>query len=251
MHASVRPLAICAVAVLLQGGAMGVGSAQNAPATHPPIPGVAPPSAYGPGWGNEEEEDSSPPPSEAAAPTELPVLYVTSVQILQTAGETGTDIVRVTGIVSSEGWSAPQLVPTYPGKPFDNVLDLQLIATRPDQSQGASGFFPVSAIFAIEGGSPVDGVRVRGSENAITLRKIPGEAQAALKVDDCASCVGKKFAAAGSASQAEQNIIREEDLPRPLRIIRDTDGIRGTEQDPNRLTLIIDKNNTILEAFWE
>ena len=248
MHASVRPLAICAVAVLLQGGAIGIGSAQNAPETHPPIPGVAPPSAYGPGWGPEEE---SPPPSEAAAPTELPILFVTDVEILQASGGNGTDIVQVTGIASSEGWSAPQLVPTYPGKPFDNVLDLELIATPPDQSEGASGFFPVSAIFAIDGGSAVDGVRVRGSENAITLRKIPGAAQAAINVDDCAKCVGKKFAPAGSAAQAEQNVVREEDLPKSLRIIKDTDGIRGIEQDPNRLTLIVDKNNTILEAFWE
>jgi len=181
----------------------------------------------------------------------MPVLFVTEVEILQASGGNGTDIVRVTGIASSEGWSAPQLVPTYPGKPFDNVLDLELIATPPDQSEGAGGFFPVSAIFAIEGGSPVDGVRVRGSENAITLRKIPGAAQTTLKVDDCAKCVGKKFAPAGSAPQAEQNVIREEDLPKSLRIIKETDGIRGTEQDPNRLTLIVDKNNTILEAFWE
>jgi len=235
--------------VLLQGGAIGLGSAQNAPATHPPIPGVAPPSAYGPGWGPEEE--SAAPPSEGASPNELPVLYVTDVEILQASGGTGTDIVRVTGIASSEGWSAPQLVPTYPGKPSDNVLDLELIATPPDQSEGASGFFPVSAIFAIEGGSPVDGVRVRGSENAITLRKIPGAAQATINVNDCANCVGKKFAPAGSASQAEQNVVREEDLPKSLRIIKDTDGIRGIEQNPNRLTLMLDKNNIVLEAFWE
>lgn len=248
MHASIRPLAICAVAVLLQGGGVGIGSAQNAPAAHPPIPGVAPPSASGPGWGPEEE---SPPPSEAAAPNELPVLYVTNVEILHASGGTGMDIVRVTGIASSEGWSTPQLVPTYPGKPFDNILDLELIATPPDQSEGASGFFPVSAIFSIEGGSPLAGVRVRGSDNAITLRKVPGAEEAAIKVDDCANCVGKKFAPAGSAPQAAQNIVREEDLPKPLRVIRDTDGIRGMEQDPNRLTLIVDDNNTILEAFWE
>jgi hypothetical protein len=250
MHASVRPLAIGAVAVLLQGGTIGIGSAQNAPATHPPIPGVAPPSDYGPGWG-PEQESPPPPPSEAAAPNELPVLYVTDVEILQASGGTRTNIVHVTGIASSEGWSEPQLVPTYPGKPFDNVLDLELIATPPDQSEDASGFFPVSAIFAIEGGFPVDGVRVRGSENAITLRKIPGAAQATINVDDCGKCVGKKFAPAGSAPQAEQNVVREEDLPKSLRIIKDTDGIRNNEQDPNRLTLIVDKNNTILTAFWE
>lgn len=40
-------------------------------------------------------------------------------------------------------------------------------------------------------------------------------------------------------------------LPKLLRVVRASDGIRGTEQDPNRLTLILGENNTILEAFWE
>jgi hypothetical protein len=248
MHATMRPLIICAVAALLQGGGLGYALAQNAPAAHPPVPGAAPPSASGPGWGPEEEP---PPPPEAAPPDQLPVLYVTNVEVLHASGGTGLDIVRVTGLASSEGWGAPDLVPTYAGKPYDNVLDLELIATPPEQSEDAGGFFPVSAIFAIEGGSPVAGVRVRGSENAITLRQMPGAAQAAIHVDDCAKCVGAKFAPAGSASQGDPNVVREEDLPKPLRIIRDTDGIHGTEHDPNRLTLIVDKNNTILEAFWE
>jgi hypothetical protein len=248
MHATMRPLVICAVASLLQAGGVGFALAQNAPAAHPPIPGAAPPSASGPGWGPEEEP---PPPAEAAAPEQLPVLFVTSVEILHASSGAGMDIVRVTGLVSSEGWGDPQLVPTYAGKPYDNVLDLELIAAPPEQSEDAGGFFPVSAIFAIEGGYPVAGVRVRGSENAITLRQIPGAAQAAIKVNDCAKCVGQKFAPAGSASQDDQNVVREEDLPKPLRIINDTDGIRGVEHDPNRLTLILNKDNTILEAFWE
>ena len=248
MHATMRPLVICAVAALLQGGGMGYALAQNAPAAHPPVPGAAPPSASGPGWGPEEEP---PPPPEAAPPEELPVLYVTSVEVLHASAGSGMDIVRVTGLASSEGWSAPELVPTYPGKPYDNVLDLELIASPPEQSEDAGGFFPVSAIFAIEEGTPLAGVRVRGSQNAITLRQIPGTAQAADHANDCAKCVGAKFAPAGTASQAEPNVIREEDLPKPLRIIKDTDGIRGVEHDPNRLTLVIDKDNTILEAFWE
>jgi hypothetical protein len=248
MHATIRPLVICAVAALVLGVGMGFASAQNAPAAHPPTPGAAPPSASGPGWGPEEE---LPPPPEAAAQEERPALYVTSVEILHASAGEGMDIVRVTGLASSEGWSAPQLVPTYAGKPSDNVLDLELIATPPEQSEDATGFVPVSAIFAIEGGNPPKGVRVRGSENAITVRPIPGSAQAAINVNDCAKCLGKKFAAAGSAPQGQPNVVREEDLPKFLRIVKASDGIRGTQHNPNRLTLILDEDNTIVEAFWE
>jgi hypothetical protein len=248
MHATIRPLVICAVVALVQGLGTGFALAQNAPAAHPAIPGVAPPSASGPGWGPEEE---LPPPPEGAAPEDLPALYVTSVEILHASAGQGMDIVRVTGLASSEGWSAPQLVPTYAGKPSDNVLDLELIATPPEQSEQATGFVPISAIFEIEGGTPFAGVRVRGSENAITVRHTPGTAQATISVTDCANCMGKKFAPAGSASQAQPNVVRAEDLPKLLRVVKASEGIRGTRHDPNRLTLILDEDNTIVEAFWE
>jgi hypothetical protein len=176
---------------------------------------------------------------------------VTSVEILHASAESGMNIVRVTGLASSDGWSQPQLVPTYAGKPFDNVLDLELIATPPEQSEDATGFFPVSAVLAIEGGYQFAGVRVRSSENAITVRQVPGAAEAAISVNSCANCAGKKFAPAGSAPQTQQNVVREEDLPKLLRIVKASDGIRGIEHDPNRLTLILDEDNTILEAFWE
>lgn len=86
------------------------------------------------------EEGADPAPADTAA-AELPVLYVTSVEVLRASGDPEPDIVRVTGFASSEGWSAPQLVPTYAGRPFDGILDLELIATPPDQSEarGQSG----------------------------------------------------------------------------------------------------------------
>lgn len=248
MHATIRPLVICAVAALVLAGGTGFALAQNAPAAHPSIPGAAPPSVSGPGWGPEEE---MPPPPEAAAQEDLPVLYVTSVEVLHASAGQGMDIVRVTGLASSEGWSAPQLVPTYAGKPSDNVLDLELIATPPEHSEQATGFVPISALFAIEGGTPLAGVRVRGSENAIKVGHPPGAAQAALSVNDCAKCVGMKFAGSGSAPQGQQNVVRAEDLPKLLRVVKAGDGIRGIHHDPNRLTLILDEDNTIVEAFWE
>ncbi len=94
-------------------------------------------------------------------------------------------------------------------------------------------------------------MHVRGSENAITVRQIPGTGQATISVYDCANCVEKKFGPEGSAPQSQQGAVRQEDLPKLLRIVKASDGIRDIEQDPNRLSRIFDDDNTILEAFWE
>ena len=248
MHALARPLAMFAFTALMEGSTMGFAFAQNAPPAHPSVPGMAPPSYSGPGWGPEEKPATAP---ESTSPADLPVLYVTSVEILRTSAEPDVDIVRVTGLAASQGWSAPQLVPTYAGKPFDGILDLELIATPPDQSQDADGFVRVSAVLELEEGNPFKGVRVRGSENAIAVKQVPGAGQATLNVSGCADCMGKKFLPEGSSVPPQQGVVRQEDLPKLLRIIRASDGIRGTEQDPNRLTLILDDDSTILEAFWE
>jgi hypothetical protein len=34
-------------------------------------------------------------------------------------------------------------------------------------------------------------------------------------------------------------------------VVKASDGIRNAERDPNRLTLILDDDNTVLQAFWE
>jgi hypothetical protein len=189
--------------------------------------------------------------SDAATVPELPVLYVTSVEVMRTANEPRLDIVRATGVTSSAGWSEPQLVPTYAGKPSDGILDLQFIATIPEQSEDADGFSPIGALFPIEQGLPFKGVRVRASENAIEVKQTPGSGQATLDVDDCKDCLGKKFSAAAQAQQKQPGIVRQQDLPKTVRIIRPSDGIRGMEQNPNRLTLVLDDDDTIVEAFWE
>ena len=248
MHATVRPLTIFAFAAATLGSVTGSAFAQNAPTAHPSVPGVAPPSYSGPGWGPEEEPAARP---ETAPMADMPVLYVTSVEILRASQEPELDIVRVTGLAASEGWSEPQLVPTYVGKPFDGVLDLELIATPPDQSETADGFVQLSAILPLEPGQPFKGVRVRGSENAIAVKQIPGAGQAKISANDCASCIGKKFVAEGSTQQPQQSVVRQEDLPKLLRMVKASDGIRNTEQNPNRLTLMLDDDDTILEAFWE
>jgi hypothetical protein len=63
--------------------------------------------------------------------------------------------------------------------------------------------------------------------------------------------IGKKFVEKGQAQPGQQGIVRQEDLPKVLRWITPSSGIRGITQNPNRLTLILGDDNTIVEAFWE
>jgi hypothetical protein len=246
MNAKLPGLAAFVLGAAMQTSLIGFAFAQGSPSA--PVPAGAPPPYAG--AGPEQQGEPAAPP-ESTSPADLPVLYVTNVEVLRTATEPKLDIVRVTGLAASRGWSAPQLVPTYAGKPFDDVLDLELIATPPDQSEDADGFGLVSAIFPLEQGHPFKGVRVRGSQNAIDLKQIPGSMQAVVNVNDCKDCMGRKFASEGHAQSGQQAIVRQEDLPKLLRLIRPTDGIRDVEQDPNRLTLILDGGDTIVEAFWE
>ena len=62
---------------------------------------------------------------------------------------------------------------------------------------------------------------------------------------------GRGSLATGQAQSGEAGVVRQEDLPKVLRVIRPTDGIRGADPDPNRLTLMLDDKGIIVEAFWE
>jgi hypothetical protein len=234
---------VFAIIVALGGGWVGLALAQ----------GGRPPAAAP---GQPPEYDTAPSieasPSEEETPaTQLPVLYVTSVEVVRTSIEPRLDIVRVTGLASSQGWSDPELVPTFAGRPLDDILDLQFIATMPEQSQKAEGFVPMGAIFPLEPGHPFKGVRVRASENAIEVTQLPGLSQMQIEVSDCRDCVGKKFVERGQAPPSGQGIVRQEDLPKVLRWIPPSRGIRGITHDPNRLNLILSGDNTIIAAYWE
>jgi len=241
-----RRLAALAVSAAVKGGLIAVALAQGAPS---PSTAGAPAPLYGAAGGAQPVEVTQPP--ETAPSTELPVLYVTGVEVLRTALEPKLDIVRVTGLTGSAGWSGPQLVPTFAGKPSDDILDLELIATVPEESRKAEGFEPIGAILVLESGHPFKGVRVHAAENAIPLKQIPGSSQATINVNGCADCIGKKFIEKGQAQQGQQGIVREEDLPKQLRWITPTGGITDSTQNPNRLNLILGDDNTIVEAFWE
>ena len=246
MNKTFRALCVLAAAGLVPVGALGLAFAQAAGGPTPTSPS-GPPSyqVATPG------ENEGGPETQVTPQTELPVLYVTGVEIMRSVTEPAIDVVRVTGLAGSQGWSDPQLVPTTVGKPLDGILDLQFIATMPTQSQEATGFFPVGAVFTMEQGHEFKGVRVRASENAIEVDQIPGHAEEAVKVSDCKDCVGKKFAERGKAAPGTPGVVRQEDLPKILRWIPPTRGIRGITHDPNRLNLLLSNDNTIIAAYWE
>jgi hypothetical protein len=233
-----------AIAAAMQAGVVGLALAQGAP----PASSAGAQPGYSGGGGQMVEATPS---TETTPGRELPVLYVTSVEVMRTATEPKLDIVRVIGLTGSQGWSAPQLVPTFVGKPLDGVLDLQFIATMPEQTQPAEGFVPIGAVFPLEEGHLFKGVRVRASENAIEVKQLPGMNQAQINVSDCKDCIGKKFAERGQAQPGQQGVVRQEDLPKVLRWIVPSRGIRGITHNPNRLNLILGDENTIIAAYWE
>ena len=245
MSKTFRRLAVFGVGAAMQGGLICVALAQGTPPSS--FGGAAP--QYVAAEAAQMVEPAA--PADTTASTELPVLYVTSVEVLRTAVEPKLDIVRVTGLTGSAGWSEPQLVPTFAGKPADDILDLQFIATMPEESQKAEGFVPIGAIFPLEQGHPFKGVRVHASENAIEVTQLPGTSQVTIKINGCEACVGKKFVEKGQARPGQQGIVRQEDLPEVLRWVSPSRGIRGITQNPNRLTLILNHDNTIVAAFWE
>jgi hypothetical protein len=235
-----------AIAAALQAGLAGLAFAQGGPP-----PSKAPGQLQGYAGGGAAQMVEPTQSNETTPGTELPVLYVTSVEVMRTSTEPQLDIVRVTGLTGSQGWSAPQLVPTFVGKPLDGVLDLQFIATEPQQTQPAEGFVPISAVFPLEEGHLFKGVRVRASENAIEVKQMPGTNQAQINVNDCKDCAGKRFVERGQGQPGQQGVVRQEDLPKVLRWIVPSRGIRGITHNPNRLNLILGDDNTIIAAYWE
>jgi hypothetical protein len=237
---------LCAMAAImaLAAGMVGVAMAQQPSPAGPP---AGTPAGNGPPQPGSQGEAAG--PTGATRPSlVMPLLYVTSVEVFPTTSEPKLDLVRVTGLASSPGWSNPELVPFYYGKSADNMLDLQFIATSPEESQKADGFQPMSATFTLEAGTPYKGLRVRAGANAIEIDKMSGIVQAQIKGSDGKDLVGKKFAEKGPAGAG---VVTDADLPRGFRTIVPTHGVAGITHNPNRLNLILDDKNMIVMAFWE
>jgi hypothetical protein len=235
---------LCAVAAaaILAAGLSGAAFAQGAA-----------PAAQGdntPGYAAAGGDSGAAGPTGGTRSLQVPVLYVTGIEIMHTTLDPKIDIIRVTGLVSSAGWSGPTLVPFFYGKPADDILDLQFIATSPEQSQKAEGFQPITADFTLEAGHPFKGVRVRAYGNALDIKQMNGSSQAQVKANDCKDCVGKKFVDKGQG-QAGAGIVYAGDLPPDYRPIGPTHGVKGDIHNPNRINLILDDQNKVVMAFWE
>jgi hypothetical protein len=225
--------------------------AAEAGGTAPGKTEAAPPRGAGEPDGNEEPGAQG---QEEQPDTRAPVLHITSIEVIRSTHGPALDIVRVRGLVSTPGWEEAELVPLTHGTPSDGVLDLAFIARAPAEPQEASGFEAIEAILPIETDHPYKAINVHGAAGSVTLNQLPGYAEAKVPSEDCSKCVGKFFVPKGAAKpagKADADLVKEEDLPSAPRIIKSTDGLYKLESDPNRLTIIVNKDGQITTAFWE
>jgi hypothetical protein len=198
-----------------------------------------------PGEGSSDED---------SAPTEAPVLWVTSVEVMRSTHQPELDIVRVRGITSTEGWESGELVPMTKGTPNDGMLDLAFIAQAPTDPAAPAKSPSIEAIFTLEPGHPYRGIRVYGATNRVVLKQIPGYAESAEAPNDCSECIGKYFVAKGENPPAGVNadqVVREETLPKTAHVIKADEGIGKLDSDPNRLTLVLGESGKIIIAVWD
>lgn len=183
-----------------------------------------------------------------------PVLRISSVEIIRSAHAPVLDIIRVRGVASSPGWEEAELVPLTRGVPTDGLLHLILVARAPGDAMEASGFETVEAILPLEPQHPFKGVNVHSATDAVTVVSLPGYAEGKPAGEDCRKCVGKTFVAKGAVApsgKSASELVKEEQLPPITRVIGPNDGITATDSNPNRLTLILNKEGKITTAVWE
>jgi len=224
----------------------GIGAAQTTPLHNPDMP---PPQSLAATSASNPTETQKPP-----TPQVSPVFWISSVEIMRSTHAPQLDVVRVRGLVTSEGWEEVELVPMTKGSPADGILDLALVAQSPDDSATPAEYAEVEAIFAIEPGHPFKGVRVHGASNRVLLQSLPGYSASPQPPKNCADCTGKLFVAKGQAAPADRattDVVHEEDLPNTLRVIRESDGVGTMDLNPNRLTILLSDKNEILQATWE
>lgn len=246
------------LASLIAAGLLGSASqAQQPPSAGGPPPGQQQGQQQGQSQGMPQGQGNYPGPGQPSGTVggpPAPVVFVTSVEVLRSDRNGGLDVVRVRGVVTGSDWSQPHLIPITQGSPRDGMLDLIFQASAPAGAAGLGLFMPVEAILPVETGHPYKGVRVRGGNNALTLKAIPGYAEAPAPKEDCAKCIGKFFVAKGAnppAGATADNTVREADLPYTLRVIKPSDGIPSYALDPNRLTLLLSEDGRIIDGAWD
>ena len=137
---------------------------------------------------------------------------------------------------------------------MDGILDLAFVAEAPENNTSPTAYPFIEAVFAIEPGHPFKGVRVHGAANRISLANFPGYAEADAQPKDCSTCVGKYLLRKGAAipvNHAQDTVVREEELPKNTRILRNSEGIGSLDSDPNRMTLVLNDKGEIVIALWD
>jgi hypothetical protein len=183
-----------------------------------------------------------------------PVLRIISVEVMRSTHGTPLDIIRVRGLASSPGWEEAELVPLTRGTPKDGMLELVFVARAPSGAMEATGFEPIEAIFPIESSHPYKGVNVHSASESVTLSQLPGYAEGKGGGEDCSKCVGKVFVAKGASvpsGKSAGDVVKEEQLPTVTRVIKHSDGIASADSNPNRLTIVLSKDGTIVSAIWD
>lgn len=183
-----------------------------------------------------------------------PVLHIRSVEIIRSAHPPVMDIIRVRGITSTTGWEEAELIPLSRGVPADGVLELIMVARAPGDAVDAKGFEEVEAIFPLETNHPFKGVNVHSASDSVSVGQLPGYAEGKAPSEDCSKCVGKTFIAKGASAPAGKSaseLVREEQLPAATRVVRPAEGIPSADSNPNRLTLILNKDGKITAAVWD
>ena len=179
---------------------------------------------------------------------------VTSVEVLRSEKSGGMDILRARGVVTSGAWNAPHLIPITRGNPIDGTLDVLFVASAPTVPEAPGELMQVEALLPLGHGHPYKAVRVRSGTNAIAVKSIPGFEEVKVPKHDCGKCIGRYFVAKGAtppAGAGADNIVKEENLPWDLRVIKPADGIAGYTVNPNRLTLVLGEDGRIVDAAWD
>ena len=200
------------------------------------------------------ESVSAPSAAHTTSETSAPVLHIKSVEIIRSAHAPIIDIIRVRGVVSTVGWEEAELIPLSRGVPADGILEMIMVARVPPEAADAKGFEEVEAIFPLETSHPFKGVNVHSASDSVSVTSLPGYAEGKPSVEDCSKCIGKTFVAKGTAAPAGKSasdLVREEQLPAATRIVRPSDGIASADSNPNRLTLILNKEGKITAAVWD
>lgn len=210
----------------------------------PPSPSAAAPPNYAGSAGEADEAEGA----------WAPVLKVTGVEVMRSQRPPELDVIRVQGVTSTDAWATPELVPLTRKPASDGVLELLFVARAPTAAIHPTPFGKVEAIFVVEPGHPYKAIRVRGASNSVQLTRLPGWVEAAAPKVDCSECVGKVFVAKGSTPPAgvpAADLVREEDMPTNLRVLRPADGVAKLDTDPNRLTLVVGDDGRISYAVWD